>query len=80
MMHMLSGAIILDESAMYTDFELMMIFSFSILCVLGIYIIAKKPKFPCFTDRPINFSRKTVYEADKQEEEFEEEKEPDQIR
>ena len=79
MMHMLSGAIILDESAMYTDFELILISSFSILCVMGIYIIAKKPKFPCFTNRPITFSRKGYYEIDKSEEDKVDE-EPEQIR
>jgi hypothetical protein len=65
---MLSGSIILDESAMYTEWELILIFLFSILCVLGIYIIAKKPKFPCFKDRPINFSRKGAYKDEKLDE------------
>ena len=65
MCHMLSGAIILDESAMYTDVELLMLTSFSLLCVAGIYIIAKKPQFPCYKDRPVHCtSRKTKYEVE----------------
>jgi hypothetical protein len=64
MCHMLSGAIILDESAMYSDMELMLLFSFSLLCIAGIYIIAKKPKFPCYTDRPVHLKRSNKYEVE----------------
>ena len=93
MCHMLSGAIILDESAMYNDVELLMLFSFSLLCIAGIYIIAKKPQFPCYKDRPVHCtSRKTKYEVEQSnpeienykpdsqpEEEIKQEREPDQI-
>ena len=72
MCHMLSGAIILDESAMYNDVELLMLFSFSLLCIAGIYIIAKKPQFPCYKDRPVHCTyRKTKYEVEQSNPEIE---------
>jgi hypothetical protein len=65
MCHLLSGAVILDEADIYTDMELVLLFAFSLFCIAGIYVIAKKPKFPCYRDRPIYCcGRSTNYEIE----------------
>ena len=40
LMHMLSGAIILDEQDLYTNLQLMVLFFLSLLIISGIYLIA----------------------------------------
>lgn len=65
MCHLLSGAVILDEADIYTDMELVLLFGFSLFCIAGIYVIAKKPKFPCYRDRPVYCcGRQTNYEVE----------------
>lgn len=46
-MNMLSGIIILNEKDLYSAKEMGMLVLYSMLCVLGIAIIAKKPRCPC---------------------------------
>jgi len=43
LLHMLCGGIILNEKALYTRNELYVLIFYSLICILGIYIIAKKP-------------------------------------
>ena len=47
LMNMLSGIVILNEKDLYSGKEMGMLVLYSMLCILGIAIIAKKPTVPC---------------------------------
>ena len=48
LLHMLSGGIILNETVLYTRGEIWMLIFYSMICIAGIYVIAKKPNLYCF--------------------------------
>jgi hypothetical protein len=54
---MLSGGIILDEFSIYQTRELITLVGFSLICILGIYVLAKKPYFPCFENTDVNMRK-----------------------
>jgi ATP/ADP translocase len=47
LLHMLCGGIILDEKALYSRTEILELLGYSMICILGIYIIARKPSCRC---------------------------------
>jgi hypothetical protein len=53
LMNMLSGVIILDEKELYTTREMGMLVLYSLLCIIGIAIIAKKPQCPCANKKSV---------------------------
>ena len=46
-MNMLSGIVILDEKDLYSPPELGTLILYSVICIVGIVIIAKKPSCKC---------------------------------
>ena len=60
LLHMLSGGIILNEKALYTRKEIWMLIVYSMVCILGIYIIAKKPSVFCFQNKVVLSSKSNV--------------------
>ena len=46
LLHMLCGGIILNEKDLYSRLEVVELIFYSLLCIMGIYVIAKKPSLP----------------------------------
>lgn len=47
LMNIICGCIILDEKSMYSWSEIFMLFFYSIICIIGVMIIAHKPEINC---------------------------------
>ena len=54
LMHMLSGAVILNEQEFYTKSQLLALLGLSLVIILGIYLIARKPRI--LRARPVQLS------------------------
>ena len=47
LMNMFCGTVILNESSMYTVGELLLLCLFSSICIIGIFVLVKKPELTC---------------------------------